>query len=57
LAREHLYKNNGDGSFTEIGVTAGIGFTQNIVTMGVRIGDLDNDGWRNILYCNWGVER
>src|SRR5207245_10488462 len=56
-----LYRNNGDGSFTDVTVAAGVrgdGFAT-----GVSAGDFDNDGWedlflagvnRNILYRNRG---
>jgi hypothetical protein len=56
-----LYRNNGDGTFTDVTLTAGVsgaGFAT-----GVAAGDYDNDGWedlfiagvdRNILYRNRG---
>lgn len=39
----HLYHNNGDGSFREVG--ADIGLSKPTFTMGSNFGDLDNDGW------------
>src|ERR1044071_8690442 len=56
-----LYRNNGDGTFTDVTETAGVrgeGFAS-----GVAVADYDNDGWedlfiagvnRNILYRNRG---
>ncbi|MBK7782179.1 MAG: CRTAC1 family protein [Ardenticatenia bacterium] len=39
----YLYRNNGDGSFTEVG--AELGLDRPTFTMGSNFGDLDNDGW------------
>lgn len=47
--RDHLYLNGPNGKFTEIGLNAGIGLTQNIATVGVAIGDIDNNGNNDIL--------
>jgi len=48
LGVDGLYKNNGDGSFTEVSTQAGI-ITNTTRTMGVITGDLDNDGYRDII--------
>ncbi len=54
-----LYRNNGDGTFTDVTAKAGVGGAG--YSMGVAVGDYDNDGWedifiagvnRNILYHN-----
>lgn len=47
--RDKLYRNNGDATFAEIGVEAGIGITAAVVTHGVTTADIDNDGFRDIL--------
>jgi len=60
-ARHALYKNNGDGTFTE--VTKKAGLEREGYGMGVAVGDVDNDGWsdlyvtysgQNSLYRNRG---
>ncbi|MCB0842446.1 MAG: VCBS repeat-containing protein [Bacteroidetes bacterium] len=47
--RDELYKNNGDGTFTEVGGKAGLNSTFRFVTNGVVTGDIDNDGDRDIF--------
>ncbi len=42
-ARLRLYRNLGDGTFTN--VTAAVGLNRLCHTMGCNFGDLDNDGW------------
>lgn len=49
LKRDALYENDGTGHFTEIGEAAGLRATLNKVTTGVITGDLDNDGFRDVL--------
>jgi enediyne biosynthesis protein E4 len=57
----HLFKNNRDGTFTDVTAKAGVGHTG--WGQGVCIGDYDNDGWedlfvtyfgKNVLYHNNG---
>ena len=47
-----LYRNNGDGTFTD--VTAGSGLTSPHWGMGAAVGDVDNDGWPDLYLCNFG---
>jgi hypothetical protein len=48
----HLYRNNRDGTFTDVTAKSGIGRTG--WQTGVCVGDFDNDGWDD-LYCTfWG---
>jgi len=64
---DRLYRNDGDGSFTEIGEAAGIADTLDGKGLGVVFGDYDNDGdpdiyvandsTRNFLYRNEGDGR
>jgi hypothetical protein len=47
-----LYKNNRDGTFTDVTVQAGLvrtGWGQ-----GVCVGDYDNDGWDDLFVTYWG---
>src|ERR1700722_995287 len=48
-----LYRNNGDGTFTDYTIASAIGQT-NILnsSFGARIFDFDNDGWRDLLVVN-----
>ncbi len=41
--RARLYRNNGDGTFTD--VSAETGMDKLLLAMGCNFGDLDNDGW------------
>lgn len=52
--RDHLYKNNGDGTFSERGAEAGIVNDEKFYTMGAVTADIDNDGDRDIFVCTWG---
>ena len=50
--QSHLYKNNRDGTFTDVTETAGIGRTG--WGTGVCVGDYDNDGWDDLFCTHWG---
>ena len=54
--RDLLYKNNGDGTFTEVGEAAGILETEEYYSMGVATGDVDNDGDRDLFIATFGRE-
>jgi len=43
VRRPKLYKNNGDGTFTDVAYD--LGLTEPVTTMGCNFGDLDNDGF------------
>lgn len=60
--RGALYRNNGDGTFTDVTAKAGVG-AEGLFGMGLAVGDYDNDGFpdlfvlgysRCILYHNNG---
>lgn len=44
-----LYRNDGNGSFTDVTSAAGLGLMAGVNTMGVITGDVDNDGYREIF--------
>jgi enediyne biosynthesis protein E4 len=47
-----LYRNNGDGTFTDVTQQAGI--TADIFGMGVAVADYDGDGWSDIFLTGYG---
>ncbi len=48
----HLYKNNRDGTFTD--VTEKSGLARSGWQTGVCVGDYDNDGWDDLFCTFWG---
>jgi enediyne biosynthesis protein E4 len=48
----HLYKNNRDGTFTDVTEKSGLARTG--WQTGVCVGDYDNDGWDDLFCCFWG---
>ena len=54
-----LYHNNGDGTFIDVSLFAGVGFSENGRTessMGTDFGDYDNDGYLDIIVTNFQDE-
>jgi hypothetical protein len=47
-----LYRNNGDGTFTDVTQTAGVG--DRGLGMGVGVADYDNDGDQDLFVTNYG---
>ncbi len=51
----HLYRNNHDGTFTDVTVQAGL--AQTGWGQGVCVGDYDNDGWEDLYVTYYGKNR
>src|SRR6185503_7726963 len=51
--RGALYRNNGDGSFTDVTAKAGVG-AEGLFGMGIAVGDYDNDGFPDLFICGYG---
>jgi enediyne biosynthesis protein E4 len=51
--RSALYRNNGDGTFTDVTGKAGVG-AEGLFGMGVAVGDYDNDGFPDLLVLGYG---
>src|SRR5438445_4194564 len=50
-----LYHQNGDGTFTDVTERAGLsGMPQGYYSMGVAVGDYDNDGFEDIYVTGYG---
>ena len=55
-----LYRNKGDGTFTELGLVVGVGFNEDGKTfagMGVDFADYDNDGRADLIVTDLSNER
>lgn len=50
--RSALYRNNQDGSFTDVGERAGL--TANLFGMGAAVGDYDGDGFQDVFLTGYG---
>jgi enediyne biosynthesis protein E4 len=51
--RGALYRNNGDGSFTDVTERAGVG-AEGLFGMGVAVGDYDNNGFPDLFVLGYG---
>jgi hypothetical protein len=47
-----LYHNNGDGTFTDVSRTSGIGEPLKTYALGVIAADLDSDGWQDVYVAS-----
>ena len=56
---DFLYRNNQDGTFTDIAVTAGVAYNSEgraTASMGIASGDYDNDGASDLFITNFSLE-
>jgi enediyne biosynthesis protein E4 len=51
----NLYHNNGDGTFTDVTFSSGIGINNAYVAWGCGFLDYDNDGWADLMQINGHV--
>ena len=51
--RSALYRNNGDGTFTNVTEKSGVG-ADGLFGMGVAVGDYDNDGLPDLMVLGYG---
>ena len=54
-ARHRLYRNNGDGTFTDVTASSGIG--RSGFGMGACAADYDNDGWVDLYVTSFGANQ
>ncbi len=52
MPHNHLYHNNGDGTFEDVTDKAGVG--GHCYSMGVTVGDYNNDGYPDLYLSNYG---
>jgi len=55
VPRDALYRNNGDGTFTDVTGRAGLGGPMR--GMGLAVGDYDNDGWPDLYVSGYREHR
>lgn len=53
--RNYLMRNNGDGTFTDVTLQAGVGGNPLVGSYGVAWGDADNDGYSDLFVANRGA--
>ena len=56
---DFLYRNNRDGTFTEVAITVGIAYNSEgraTASMGIASGDYDNDGMSDLFITNFSLE-
>ena len=51
-AGDSLYRNNGDGTFTDVSIKAGVSDPNGYYGLGIVCSDFDGDGWVDIFMAN-----
>jgi hypothetical protein len=57
--KDYLFRNNGDGTFEEMGTIAGVSYSLDGIRragMGTDFGDFNQDGWPDLLVTNFADE-
>ena len=54
-AGDSLYRNNGDGTFTDVSEQAGVAGREGFYGLGAAWGDYNNDGWPDLFIANDGL--
>jgi len=52
---DHLFHNNGDGTFTDVSIKAGVSDPAGYYGLGAVFVDLDDDGWLDLAVANDSV--
>ncbi len=55
--RDHLFHNNGDGTFTDVSQKAGVDDSQKYYGLASVFVDVDNDGWLDLAVANDSTPR
>jgi hypothetical protein len=50
-----VYRNNSDGTFTDVSLRTGLGVNTRFLGFGVGLIDYDNDGWKDLFIANGHV--
>jgi len=53
--KDALYRNNGNGTFTDVTESAGI--ANSMLGMGLTVGDYNNDGWPDLYITGYGASK
>ena len=56
---DFLYRNDGDGTFTDVAIAAGVAYNSEgraTASMGIAAGDYDNDGLSDLFVTNFSLE-